>query len=83
MGKLRQGSADGLEDEHVLKSVGEVILPAHDVRNVQVDIVGTGRHMIGRHSVAAQQREVLDISSVFRLLSINQIGERNCAPALA
>ena len=61
-----------------------MILAANDVADAQVGIVGAGGQVIGRHAVAAQQREVLDIGSGFRLLAVDRVGEmRQCRPRRA
>ena len=55
------------KDQHVLEGVGQMILPADDVADAQIGIVGAGGQMIGRHAVAAQQREILDVGRRFSI----------------
>ena len=61
MRELRRLDAERLENQHVLEGVGQMILAANDVADAQIGIVGAGGHVIGRHAVAAQQREIFDI----------------------
>ncbi len=70
MRELRQGGVRrlcGFEDQDVLEGVGEMILAADDVADVEIDVVGAGRHVIGRDAVAAEQREVFDVGGGFGL----------------
>ena len=70
------GSApERLENQHVLEGIGEVVLPADDVADAQVGIVGAGRHVIRRQAIAPQQREVLDIVGGLGLRAINGVVE--------
>ena len=52
-----------------------MILAANDVADAQVGIIGAGGQMIGRHAVAAQQGEILDLVGQFALLAIDGVGE--------
>ena len=76
--ELRRRGAGGLENQHVLEGVGEVILPANDVADAQIGIVGAGGQVVGRHAVAAQQGEIFDIGGGFRLLAVDR--DRRSAP---
>src|SRR5437016_14631929 len=77
MGELRQSKTGSLEDQNVLERVGEVVLTTNDVINLQLGIIRAGRQVIGRHPVATQKREVLDIGGGFGLLAVNAINKTN------
>ena len=65
MREVRRHSPSSLEDQHVLERVGQVILPADDVADLQIGVVGAGSQVIRRRAIASQQGEVLDISVAF------------------
>ena len=48
-------------------------------RDAQIGIVGAGRQVIGRHAVAAQQREVFDIGSCLGLLAVHAVVKAHVA----
>ena len=52
-----------------------MILPANDVADAQVGVIGAGGQMIGRHAVAAQQGKVFDLIGQLGLLAIDGIGK--------
>ncbi len=79
-GRLATGR---FEDEHVLESVGEMVLPADDVADAQVGVVGAGSQVIRRHAVGAEQREILDIGGGLGLLAVDAIGEAHGAFGVA
>ena len=83
MRKLRRLGAQSLENQHVLEGVGEMILAANNVADAQVHIVGAGRHVVHRHAVAAQQREIFDIGREFGLLAINGVLKLHGVRAIA
>ena len=39
-----------------------MVLSANDVADLEVDVIGTRSQVVGRHPIAAQEREVLDIA---------------------
>ena len=70
-----RGDAGGLEDQNVFEGVGEVVLAADDMADAEIDVVGTGGHVVGGQAVAAQQGEVFDIGGRLGLLAIDSIAE--------
>ena len=83
VGERGRGDAEGFEDQDVLEGVGDVVLPAHDVADAQVGVVGAGAQVIGGHAVAAQQGEILDIGGGFGLRAVDGIGEFDVADGFA
>src|SRR4051794_33421152 len=75
MSKLRRGGARCFEDQDMLECVGQMVLAADNVADMQVRVVGTGRQVVGRHPIAAEQGEVLNVICSLALLAINRIGE--------
>ena len=65
MRELRQRETQRLKNQNVLEGVGQVLLAAQDVGDLQIGIVGAGRHVIRRNAAGAQQREVFDIGGGF------------------
>ena len=56
-----------------------MILAANDMADLEIDVVGARGQMIGRHAVAAQEREVFDVVGRFDLLAINGVVEADSA----
>ena len=54
-----------------------MILPANDVSDFQIDIVGAGRQVIGGHAVAAEESEVFDIGGKFALRAVDFVVKLN------
>ena len=79
-GRLAPGR---LEDQQVLKGVGEVVLAANDVADAQIGVIGAGGQVIGGHAVGAQQREILDIGGGLGLLAVHPVGEAHGALGIA
>src|SRR5271166_3445753 len=78
MGELRQrcsGCLGGLEDEYVLVCIGKMVLTADDVTDLQIDVVGTRRQVVGGHAVAAEQGEVFDVVGGFGLMTVDGVGK--------
>ncbi len=75
MRELRRLQARSAENQDVFERVGEMILPAHDVADAQIGVVGAGGQMIRRAAIAAQQREVFDVGGHLRLLAIDKVVE--------
>jgi len=73
--ELRGFDAGGAEDEDVLERVGEVVLTADDMGDAEVDVVSTGREVVGRGAVAAEEREVFDVFGGFGLVAVDGIVE--------
>src|SRR5689334_8913304 len=71
-----------LKDENMLECIGQVVLAANNVTDLEVGIVGAGCQVIRWRAVAAQQGEVLNIRGGFRLLAINAVGELDIANGL-
>ena len=74
--EVREGGrfgAGGVEDQHVLEGVGEVLLAADDVGDAQVGVVGAVGEVIGGHAVAAQQGEIFDIGVGLGLVAVDGI----------
>src|ERR1700733_3838006 len=65
----------GLKYQHMLVRIRKMILTADDVADLQIDVVGARRQMIGGHAVAAEQGEVFDVVGRFGLVAVNGIGE--------
>ena len=82
MRELRRLGTRRLKDQNVLERIRQVVLSANNMADIQVDIVGAGSHMIGRHPAASQQREILDIGRSFRLRSIHRVVENNFRASL-
>ena len=61
----------------MFESIRKVILPANDMRNLQVDIVRARRQMVCRHAIAAQQRKVFHVGRKLRLRAKHFIFKRN------
>jgi len=51
MRKPRRRRSQPFENQQMLERVGQVILPADDVRDAQIGIVYARRQVIGRHAV--------------------------------
>ncbi len=49
----------------------------------QVGVVGAGSQMVGRHPVAAQQGEILDVVGGLGLLAVDEVVERDRASGAA
>ena len=75
MRKLRSLPSGSLKDQDVLERVGEMILPANDVRDPQINVIRAGGQVIGRHPVGTEQCEVFDILGKFALLAVDRIAE--------
>src|SRR5437588_7361596 len=73
MGKLRRCTPCRLENQNMFESVCEVVLPTNDVADVHVGVVSAGCQVVGRHSIAAQKREVFDVCGSLSLLTVNSI----------
>src|SRR5215467_14388890 len=73
MGELWRRKSSGFENQHVFVSVRKMILPANDVADAQVSVVGARSQMIGRHAVGAQQCEVLDIGPGLHLFAVHSV----------
>ena len=71
MREMRRLDAGRVENQNVLERVGEMILPADNVADAEIGVIGAGGQMIRRRAVAAQKREVLDIGGGFRLLAVD------------
>ncbi len=56
MCELGRWYAEGLEDQQVLESVGEVVLSANDVADAEVGVVCAGGQVIGGHAVKPPHR---------------------------
>src|SRR5208282_1853715 len=81
MSELRRRKTRSFENQDMLESVREMILPPNNVRNTQLRIVGARSQVISRHAIGAQQREILDIVGRFCLLSVDCVGKPNHPPA--
>ena len=57
-----------------------MVLPADDVADAEVDVVGAGSKMIGGSAIASEQREILDIFRQLRLLAIDQVVKSTVSP---
>ena len=57
----------------MFEGVGEVILAADDVADVEIGVVGARCHVIGGDAVAAEEREVFDVGWEFRLVAENRV----------
>src|SRR5271169_256880 len=75
MRKLRRLGASAFENEHVLVSVGEMILAADNMTDAEVDVVGTGGEVVGGHAVGTQECEVFDVVGRFDLLAVDCVSE--------
>src|SRR6202158_4347884 len=75
MRELRRFCASAFENEHVLVSVREMVLPADDVADTEVDVVGTRGEVVGGHAVGAEEREVFDVVGGFDLLAVHGVVE--------
>ena len=75
MGELGRLSAEGFEDQQMLEGVGEVILAANDVGDAQIGVVHAGGQVVGGHSIASQQGEVLDLVGELGLLAVDAVRE--------
>ena len=73
------GRAERLEQQHLLRRVRDVIVAAHDVRDLHVEVVGDDGEVVGRVAVGAQDDEVLDVGVVERDRAVHEIGERRGA----
>src|ERR1039458_8375517 len=83
MRELRRRAAGSLEDQHVLISIREMVLPPDDVRDAEVGIVGTGSEVVGRHAVGTEQGEIFDIGRRLHLLAIDRVAKSHHLPGLA
>src|SRR6185312_510084 len=73
--ELRRFDAGGAEDQDVLEGVGEVVLPADDVGDAEVDVVGAGGEVISGGAVAAEEGKVFDVFGGFGLVAVDGVVE--------
>ena len=78
MRELRWLDTCCLKNQDVLERVGEVILAAHYVADAEINVIGAGGEVIGRGAVAAEEREIFDISGWSGLLTVDCVTERDC-----
>ena len=76
MRERRHRPAERLIQQHVLGRVRDVIVAAHDVRDLHVDVVGDDRQVISRLAVRPQDHEVFDVRVVERNRPVHEIVER-------
>ena len=55
---------EGLEEQHVLRCVRDVIIPANHMRDLHVDVVDDHREMVGGVPIRAQNHERLEVCIV-------------------
>ena len=67
--------AERLEQQHVLRRVRDVIVPAHHVRDGHVEIVGDHRQVVCGMAIRAQDDEVLDVRVFEADGPVHEIGE--------
>jgi len=60
---LRRARAEGLVEPAVHRLVRAVVVPAHDVRDLEVDVVDDAREVVGRRPVLSQQGEAVETSA--------------------
>ena len=70
MGRLEAG---GAKDQDVLEGVRQMVLPANDVADAEIDIVGAGSEMVRRRAAASEKGEVFDIVRHLRLLAVDEV----------
>src|ERR1035441_3401222 len=75
MRELRRLGAGSLKNQHVLVGVRKMVLPADDVADAEIDVVGTGGEVVGGHAVGAEERKVFDVVGGFHLLAVDSIIE--------
>ena len=73
MRELGRLEAGGAEDQDVLEGVGEMVLPANDVADAEIDIVGAGSEMVSGSAAASEKSEVFDIVGGLDLFAINRV----------
>ena len=52
-----------------------MVLPADDLRDFEVDVIGAGSQVIGRHAVGAQEGKVLDVFGELGLFAEDAVVE--------
>ncbi len=54
-----------------------MILPANDVADAEIDVIGTRGEVVCGHAVGAQQREIFDVIGSLDLLAVDRVIEPN------
>ena len=76
MRERRNRPAERLIQQHVLGRVRDVIVAAHHVRDLHVDVVDDDRQVIGGLAVRPQDHEVFDVRIVECDRAVDEIVER-------
>ena len=79
MGKFRRIDAQGLVDQDLFVSIGQMVLPANDMRDPHLDVVANDREIVERMAVGAEQNEVLGVGILTLLQAKYAILERRLA----
>ena len=79
MRELRRCRTEGLEDEQMLKSVGEVILAADDVADAEIGVVDAGGEVVSGESIGTKLGEVFDLGGELGLLTVDAVSEAESA----
>ena len=57
----RHRRAERSIDQHLLRCVGDMVIAAHDVRNLHLHIVHDDGQMVGRVAIGPHEDEVFDM----------------------
>jgi hypothetical protein len=74
--KARRRDAQRLVYENLFVRIGQMILPAYDVRDPHLYVVNHDRKVIERVAVGPEQHEVFYLRIIARLLAVDDIGEK-------
>ena len=64
MGELRHRRTERLIENHLLRRVRNVIVAAHDVRDLHLHVVRDDGEVVGWLAVGPEDHEVLDVGAV-------------------
>ena len=79
MGEGRRLDSQGAVEQDLLRSIGQMVVAADDVRDTHPDVVGDHREVVGRRAVGAEKDEVLDLLVVELGHAVDEVIER-CRP---
>jgi len=65
--------AQGFEHEQLLGGVGEVVLPAHDLRDPRVEIVDRDREVVEHRAVGARDHGIVEMDVLERRVAPDQV----------
>jgi hypothetical protein len=83
MRELRRRAACSFEDKNVLESIRKMVLPANDMRDTQIGVIGTRGEVIGGHPIGAEQGKIFNVRGGLHLFAVDRIGKAHDLAAFA